>query len=187
MRAIGASNGGRLGWAAVITMVVVAGCNSDGTETARPHDPTVAERTASGASAPHDAFEAVRIRVHPLSRRIDPTGAAPSPAASAAAGTRAELEVRVEVLDRDDIETRSLGQLWLELESNGARWTVGPVNLTNMDVNRATFETITRTYRLSVTLPEAARPEMGSVIAIDAFLRLPSGTLLQDRREIRWR
>lgn len=109
------------------------------------------------------------------------------PAASSPSRSGADLEVRIECLDRDSIDTRSVGLLWLELEAGGERWTVGPVNLTDAATNLEFFEAVTRTYRINVRLPERARPAPGSAVIIEAFLRLPSGPLLQDRRELPWR
>jgi len=166
--------------------MLLAACGSDDSWTARPHDPSLIDQRPD-ASSVHDAFQPVEIRIHPLSRWIDPSGQTPLPAASAEAGSRAELEVRVEAVDRDGIETRSLGLLWIELECTGAQWTVGPVNLSDPLVNRSTFELITRTYRLSVVLPPSARPGPGSEVVITAFLRLPNGELLEARRGLAWR
>jgi len=166
---------------------VAGGCGNDGAWPARTHDPTLIERSSPSAPSVATAFEPTAIRIHPLTRRVDPNGVMPMPAASAPTGVQADLEVRVECLDRDQIETRTVGLLWLELTSNGTQWTVGPVDLSDPELNLRTFETITRTYRMSVTLLDATVPEVGGSIDIEAFLRLPSGPLLRDRFKLAWR
>ena len=108
-------------------------------------------------------------------------------AASGPPGQATELEIRVECLDADGLEVRTSGWLWAEIESAGQRWTVGPVDLQNRQTNLGHFEGITRSYRLSVTLPAEARPAPGSEVEINAFLRPPDGTLLTDRRSLAWR
>lgn len=183
----GAQRLARLAWILVIPLMVAGGCASHETWPARSHDPTLVGKPAPGSPAPAMAFEPRRIRVHPLTRRIDSAGGPPVASAATSADAGGDLEVRVECLDADEIETRTIGVLWLELQHEGERWTVGPVDLTRPDVNRATFETVTRTYRMSVTLTDAQRPPLGSTLRIDAFLRLPSGVLLEDRFDLAWR
>ena len=178
---------GTLARLALAIACVAGGCSNGGTWSAREHDPTLQAQLSADAPSPSTPFEPVAIRVHPLTRRVDPLGAPPMQSASSDGRGRTDLEVRVECLDRDGIETRAVGLLWLELTSNGTRLTVGPIDLSDRDLNLQTFETITRTYRVSVRMPDAAIPAADGIVEIDAFLRLPSGPLLRDRHELRWR
>lgn len=127
------------------------------------------------------------MRVHPLTRRIDPASGGSLPSASADASNRTDIEVRIECLDADGHETRSIGSLVIELRVGGARWAVGPIDLGDPEVNRRSFEAVTRTYRIGVALPTDATPEPDMVVSIRAQLRLPEGRVLEESFELPWR
>lgn len=168
----------------------IAGCRGSGeTWTARPHEPSNGESSAAGALAESTAwpYAPASMRVHPLTRRVDSTSGASLPSASADAASRTDLEVRIECLDSDGHETRAIGSLVIELVGGGARWTVGPIDLSDAEINRRIFEGTTRTYRVGVAMPQEASLETGTVLSIEARLRLPEGRVLEASFELPWR
>ncbi len=181
---------GQAASALLVSVLVLSGggCSSgSGAHQAEPFDASV-DRSVARPSAPVDwPFAPVSMRLHPLTRRIDMAGGSSLPSASGDRTQPIDLEVRVELVDADGYETRSTGRLWLDMTVGGQQWTVGPIELDDARVNRDTWEAITRTYRVGVSLPPAATPETGAVVSIRASLHLPDGRVLDASRELPWR
>jgi len=166
---------------------IINGCSdSAGPWMARPFDPSIDQSVTAAPGYPWP-YEPQSIRIHPLTRRVDPSGGEPMPSASATSDRATDMEVRIECLDRDGLGTRAIGAVWLELRFNDQSWSVGPLDLGDPELNRRIFEVVTRTYRIGVTLPSGVSPTPGESIRIRATLRVPDGGTLQDSTELPWR
>ncbi len=145
--------------------------------------PKGGDRKASRIEEPWP-FAPVRLEIHPLTRYIR---AAPNAAES---GT---IEAHIELFDRDGDPAKGVGVLLIELyrmtgpvegvgaEEQIARW---PWNLNDPEKNKATYDPVTRTYRMSLTgLPPSTRT--GESLELRATLTVPDGRAMTDRYRLR--
>ncbi len=157
---------GALAWLGALLWAL--GCSKPlGPLTASPRessDPFPSSTDAGSAEAAAGSWPYVprSIRVHPLTRRMP---GAPVPT----------VEVHVECLDEEEETTRGIGMLEVELRYAGQRLGAGPLDLGDREVNRATFDRVTRTYRVVVQLPVDAAPAAQETLEVHAVLTTPQG------------
>ena len=153
------------GYAAVVRAVASILCGL-GALTAASCGPNYRAGDPSGPSDPAITpaawpYTPATIRVHPLSRIVPSTdGSAPRLA-----------EVRVQCNDLEGDATRTIGTLWLRL-GTGEQARIVECDLGDAKVNRECWDPVTRTYRLTLPLPEGFVCTPGAALAAQARLRL---------------
>jgi hypothetical protein len=115
-------------------------------------------------------FVPVKIRVHPLTR----ISARPAP--------DRRLELHVECLDGEGDSVRTIGTLAVQL---GDAPPPPDQDLSRLAVNAALWDRVTRTYRLSLPLPEAFECEPGRMLPVIVELRLTEDPAVALRAEDR--
>lgn len=162
----------------------VCGCkDTAGPWVAQPFDPA-SEQSVTGSDGGIWPFAPRSMRIHPLTRWIGHDGSGAWPSASVGNDPNEDLEVRLEFLDADELETRAIGVVWLELRAGETQLSVGPIDLRSLELNRRLFEAVTRTYRLGVVLAPDALPSGVDEVRIRATMHLPDGRTLQDSMDL---
>ena len=125
-----------------------------------------ADETLPAIAVENWPYVPATMRVHPLSRVVP----------SAEPGTPPHAEVCVQCLDLDGDATRGVGELSVQVGAEGERVRR---NLGDAAVNRASWDPVTRTYRLQLPVPPGFQCGAGASLPVQACLQITPTRQLQ--------
>jgi hypothetical protein len=127
-----------------------------------PAKPTAAAdpRRAEAVLSRPWPFRPVAMRIHPLTRL----------AADSKSGVPI-IEARIELRDADGQVTRGVGKVRIALRLNRSNQVAQfwEFNLFDLDSNRDSYDSVTRTYRLVLPIADPALLQSAAIVEIDAY------------------